>query len=56
MKVSGAQICGRKHQATEFVSTGRAKGSYPVYVCSRPKGHAWSYNSKHYDDVYNVQF
>lgn len=35
--VTGGTQCGAQRHATEFSSTGLAKGHYPVYVCDRPK-------------------
>ena len=57
MKVSGGNICGEKKQSKNFVSTGSAKGSYPVYVCdkkTRPGGGA--HDGAHYDSVAKVRF
>lgn len=54
MKVFGGSICGHKHQSTEFVQTGSAKGSYPVYVCTLPSDTKRAH--KHYDNVHDVHF
>jgi len=54
MKVYGGHICGHKHQSTEFVSTGAAKGSYAIYVCTLPTQDGR--HQKHYDNVHNVHF
>lgn len=55
MKVYGGSICGHKKQGTQFVQTGQAKGSYPLYVCTLPSGSS-STHHKHYDKVHNVHF
>ena len=54
MKVFGGSICGHKHQGTQFVQTGQAKGSYPLYVCTLPSN--GTTHVKHYDKVHNVHF
>lgn len=35
MHVYGSEICGDKKHDQSFVSTGQAKGHYPVYVCDK---------------------
>lgn len=52
--LSGGNICGHKKQETAFLSTGPAKGSYDVYVCTLPPMH--SRHEKHYDSVHRVHF
>lgn len=53
MKVFGGSICGHKQQAREFVESGQAKGSYPVYICTVRRGEQ---HSTHYDNVHKVHF
>lgn len=54
MKVYKGHICGKKHQSRGFLSTGPAKGSYDMYVCTLPPEHGT--RQKHYDNVHNVHF
>jgi len=56
MKVFGGNICGHKHQSTEFVQTGPAKGSYRMYVCTIKVQEGRAHKQRHYDNVHNVYF
>ena len=57
MKVFAGSICGQKKQSTQFVSTGQAKGSYPVYVCDRTLGpRGGGHRGRHHDSIHNVDF
>lgn len=46
---SGGNTCGAKKQETSFVSTGNAKGHYPIYVCDKEPHD----RGKHHDSAAN---
>lgn len=56
MKVFAGSICGEKQQSTKFVTTGLAKGSYPIHVCTVPVEEGRAHKGRHYDSVHKVHF
>jgi hypothetical protein len=53
MHVYGAAICGKRKEETQFVGTGVAKGSYPLFVCDKEPHTSGGHHDSHYGTSWN---